>query len=55
MNYIKTLLATLALFVTFTSAAMAATQVEFETSVGNFVVEVYPEKHQSQSRIFLNT
>ena len=44
MNYINSFFATLTLLVAFTTSAMAATQVEFETSVGNFVVEVYPEK-----------
>lgn len=44
MKYINSILATLTLFVAFSNSVMAATQVEFETSAGNFVVEVYPEK-----------
>ena len=44
MNYINSFLTTLTLLITLSANAMAATQVEFETSAGNFVVEVYPEK-----------
>lgn len=44
MNYLNTLLTTVTMLLALTSNAIAATQIEFETSVGNFVVEVYPEK-----------
>lgn len=44
MNYINSFLTTVTLLVALATNATAATQVEFETSVGNFVVEVYPEK-----------
>lgn len=44
MKYIKPLLATFTFLMALATSAMSATQVEFETSAGNFVVEVYPEK-----------
>ena len=50
--FFKNLLCTL-LFITATTSSLAATQVEFETSKGNFTVELYPEKAPATVANFL--
>jgi cyclophilin family peptidyl-prolyl cis-trans isomerase len=44
MKWLNTIWVSTMLLIILNTSAMAATQVEFETSVGNFVVEVYPDK-----------
>jgi cyclophilin family peptidyl-prolyl cis-trans isomerase len=53
MKWLNTILASTTLLVALTATAMAATQVEFETSAGNFVVEVYPDKAPKTVENFL--
>lgn len=51
-NFLKRWLCTFALLAISTSA-LAATQVEFQTSEGNFTVELYPEKAPATVANFL--
>ena len=44
MKLLNNLLATCAVLLALSSNAQAATSVEFQTSQGNFTVELYPEK-----------
>jgi len=53
MKYINQFIISMTLFLGLMSSATAATQVEFETSAGNFVVEVYPDKAPKTVENFL--
>lgn len=53
MKYINQLIISMTLLLGVVTSATAATQVEFETSVGNFVVEVYPDKAPKTVENFL--
>lgn len=53
MKYINHLIISVALSLGLMANAMAATQVEFETSAGNFVVEVYADKAPKTVENFL--
>ncbi|EUJ11203.1 peptidyl-prolyl cis-trans isomerase (rotamase) - cyclophilin family [Methylophilaceae bacterium 11] len=53
MKYINQFIISMTLFLGLMSSAAAATQVEFETSAGNFVVEVYPDKAPKTVENFL--
>jgi cyclophilin family peptidyl-prolyl cis-trans isomerase len=53
MKYMNIMLVSLMLLVGVSVHAVATTQVEFETSVGNFVVEVYPDKAPKTVENFL--
>jgi cyclophilin family peptidyl-prolyl cis-trans isomerase len=53
MKYMNIMLVSLMLLVGVSAHAVATTQVEFETSVGNFVVEVYPDKAPKTVENFL--
>ncbi|MFV1922723.1 MAG: peptidylprolyl isomerase [Methylotenera sp.] len=44
LNYIKQFLFFILLSILITSKTFAATEVEFKTSMGDFTVELYPEK-----------
>ena len=53
MKWFNAILVSLTLSMALTTASVAATQVEFETSAGNFVVEVYPDKAPKTVENFL--
>lgn len=53
MNYINHLIISVALSLGLMAHVTAATQVEFETSAGNFVVEVYADKAPKTVENFL--
>lgn len=53
MKFINHLIISMALSLGLMANAMAATQVEFETSAGNFVVEVYADKAPKTVENFL--
>lgn len=53
MKWFNTIFATTTLLMALTTSSIAATQVEFVTSAGNFVVEVYPDKAPKTVENFL--